>query len=153
MSETTADSTPAFILPELQPGRRAYLDGLGSDYEPAESWGFQDGADPARRQRAWVAQRARYGFDGRETWSLRTTMMELLYERLKMYLDLADSVINLDHYQFIFEGVAFTQRECIVLLIALAEDALHPDREERVSDEASGRFWTLWALIHPVMWW
>lgn len=153
MSETTADPTPASILPELQPGRRAYLDGLGSDYEPAESWGFQDGADPERRQRAWVAQRARYGFDGRETWSLKTTMIELFYERLKMYLDLANPVIDLDHHSFVFEGVELTQKECIALLISLAEDALRRDSEESISDRASERFWNLWALVHPVMWW
>ena len=37
------------------------------------------------RNKFWKEQRKKYGFDSRQIWNLDTTMVELLYERLKMY--------------------------------------------------------------------
>ena len=149
--EPSAESVPS-VLPELKPRRRAYLDGLNG-YEPVENWGLQDGADPAKRQRAWVAQRARYGFDSRSTWSLDTAMLELAYERLRMFRDLAPTVISLEYHKFEWLGATIDQGEAIDLLIGFAEDALDSEMDEPFSSKAADNFWSLWALVHRVMWW
>ena len=149
--EPSAESVPS-VLPELKPRRRAYLDDLNG-YEPVDTWGLQDGADPAKRQRAWVAQRARYGFDSRATWSLDTAVLELTYERLRMYRDIASTVISLETYKFEWLGDTVTQGKAIDLLIDLAEDALDSEIDEEFSAKAADNFWKLWAQVHRVMWW
>ena len=65
------------------PRRRAYLDRLG-DYTPADEYPTE--SDELGRR--VPVQRARYGFDERQTWSLDYTMVELLFERLCMFQDL-----------------------------------------------------------------
>lgn len=150
-TEPSPESAPS-VLPELKPGRRAYLDSLNG-YEPVETWGLQDGADPARRQRAWVAQRARYGFDSRVTWSLDTAMLELFYERLRMFRDLAPAVISLEYHKFQWLGTTINQGEAIDLLILFIEDALDAEMDEGITIRAAENFWALWAQVHQVMWW
>ena len=146
-----SDREPS-VLPELQPGRRAYLDSL-KNYKPMDSWGLQDGDDPEKRQRAWVAQRARYGFDSRATWSLDTAMLELFYERLRMYRDLAPTVISLEFHKFEWLGAPIDQAMALDLLIDFIEIALDSDMDEAISAKAATNFWTLWGQVHHVMWW
>lgn len=128
------------------PRRRAYLDRLG-DYTPADEYPHDDSPELSRRI---PVQRARYGFDERQTWSLDHTMVELLFERLCMLQDLnfwqrADGEICE------FEGETITRRWAIDELIRLGELILsgHTDRNREANAQ---RFWTLWATVHPWMW-
>lgn len=132
--------------PELKPlraPRRAYLDSL-KNYETTTDWG----KDGDKRNRRWQAQRTRYGFDDRQTWSLDYAMTELLYERLQMFLQFSDPVIDLDHHKFSFEDHEYTQREAIKELIRMGKKILQESEED-----LSPRFWLLWATVSPAMWW
>lgn len=126
--------------------RRAYLDGIDG-YEPTTSWTKPE----EDRQPRWAAQQARYGFDDRQTWSLNTAMVELLYERLQMYYTFASEHIDLDLHKFEFEGRELTQREAVLKLIQLG--AIILEDEELEGPSPTNRFWSLWTIVHPVMWW
>lgn len=67
------------------------------------------------RNLKWREQRRIYGFDERETWSLDTTFMYWLYERLMMFKEV--NCINLDFHKFNVNGKEMTQRECIDKMI------------------------------------
>lgn len=127
------------------PRRRAYLDRLG-DYTPADEYPTE--SDELGRR--VPVQRARYGFDERQTWSLDYTMVELLFERLCMFQDL-NFWQQTDGEICEFEGEKITKRWAIDELIRLGELILsgHTDRNREANAQ---RFWTLWATVHPWMW-
>lgn len=128
------------------PRRRAYLDRLG-DYTPADEYRHDDSPELNRRI---PVQRARYGFDERQTWSLDYTMVELLFERLQMFQDL-NFWQQTDGEICEFEGEKITKRWAIDELIRLGELILsgHTDNNREANAQ---RFWTIWATVHPWMW-
>lgn len=117
---------------------RKYLNNLKNYTSLTEKdWG----EDPRIEQ--WEKEKKEFGFDSRETWSLDTTMIELLYERLHMYLEKADPVI------VIREPV----RQAIEEILHLASIALDEEGDEEVSMEAADKLWKLWSENHRFMWW
>lgn len=134
-----------------------------------------------KRHELWKTEREKFGFDGRDTWSLDFKMTEMLYERLHMYLEKADKIVNLSYYTYDFEGKTYTQRELILEMISNAEtflkmeynaaDELKDDDFEKMSDEeidahmelygkmeieayeAKQRLWNIWAVVQHQMWW
>lgn len=126
--------------------RRAYLDCLG-DYTPADEYYHEDSPELNRRI---PVQRARYGFDERQTWSLDYTMVELLFERLQMFQDL-NFWQQTDGEICEFEGETITKRWAIDELIRLGKLILsgHIDNN---CDANAQRFWTIWATVHSSMW-
>lgn len=132
------------------------------------------------RHTLWKAEREKYGFDGRDTWSLDFTMTEMLYERLHLYMEKADGFVNLSYHTYEFEGKTYTQRELILEMIADAEtflkfeynavDELKNDYENMTDEEmdadlklsaeweikahkAKKRLWAIWAVVQHQMWW
>ena len=73
-------------------------------------------------------QKRVYGFDDRDTWNLNTTMVALLYERLKMY----DEVNNVDtSFHTVKHGNAtLTMQQVLDLMLELAEEVLTFDNSE-----------------------
>lgn len=133
-----------------------------------------------KRHEQWKAEREKFGFDGRDTWALDFTMTKMLYERLRMYLDKADEIVNLSYHTYEFEGKTYTQRELILEMIADAETFLKFEYnavEELQKDwdgmtekeidanvelsakyeikayEAKQRLWNIWATVQQQMWW
>jgi hypothetical protein len=53
-----------------------------------------------KRNKEFKKQIEIYGFSEVETWALDYTMDCLLYERLKMYMDTAPRIINMDYWKF-----------------------------------------------------
>ena len=51
---------------------------------------------PNGRQDRFDEERRRFGFDSRETWSLRDTMAGWVYSHLMMFLDIGGKVVNLE---------------------------------------------------------
>lgn len=150
-SESHSKDAPTRQLPQ----RRAYLDSLGPDYEPSTTWTNAPDGKEDERQRRWNAQQKRYGFDSRQTWSLDSAMVELLYERLQAYLILADQQINLEFHSVEFEGETLNQKEAIMKLLGYCREVLVPsyDDEDFQEERAAKQLWNLWAVLHPYMWW
>lgn len=150
---------------------RFYLDQIGyksiSDKILDENDPYNYNADRAKRI---IAEKEKYGFDYSDTWSLDRTMLEQLYERLKMYLFEADKIIDLSYHTYVFEDKEFNQKELIELMIQKAEKVLksgisdvddfvldydfdEEDRRERELVKEENDVWAIWSLVHREMWW
>lgn len=112
-----------------------------------------------KRNNIWKKQRKKYGgWDERATWNLNTFMTEQIYTWLKMYYKYANKQINLDFYKFTIDGKEFTERECILRIIADIEfwlknnDSLNQEKEKEADAKISNAYKMI-GIIFPVLWW
>ena len=127
---------------------RKYLDDIGVDL-----WlGLEDD----ERQERWGKEQEEYGFDERETWSLDHAFYCWLYERLKMYVERASKIVQLDFHKFEYEGEELTQQECIDRMIYGCEVYFAQEDEWNISEEDRkiiNDIAKIWAIVLPAMWW
>ena len=103
-----------------------YLEDLGIPLKDVGA-NFSDVND--KREKEWARKQEIYGFDERETWALDRYFIEWLYSHLKMYLERADDVIDLEFYKFKFENKEYTQKEAILFIIDACENFLLTESE------------------------
>ena len=129
---------------------RKYLDDIGIDY----SWVWKP--EGSERDEVFEKEREIYGFDSRETWSLDHVFYMWLYERLKMYIEYAGEIVDLNYHKFDFKEKEYTQLELINMMIERLEsyfkkeDLFVSSEEEYESVKEIGE---IWALVLPAMWW
>ena len=129
---------------------RKYLDDIGEDY----SWVWKP--EGSERDELFEKEREIYGFDSRETWSLDYVFYMWLYERLKMYIEYAGEIVNLNFHKFIYKEKEYTQLEFINMMIERLEsyfqkeDLFVSSEEEYEPIKEIGE---IWALVLPAMWW
>lgn len=124
---------------------RKYLNDLGASGTVPMS--TSDG-----RQAQWKEERDIYGFDERETWGLEYTMVELLYERIMMYKEIA--INDFDHHTIEVDGEEHTQGEWIDEIIKLSQEVIKDGDLGMIDTHGKKqRIWTIWKELHPVMWW
>lgn len=126
---------------------RKFLDDIGHD------WDFMSHEGDSPRSKKWEQEKETFGFSSVETWNLDTTMVALLYERVKMYMDV--SMVDLTCHQFEIDGVSRTQDECIRELLRLCEIILTDDYDLEYDEalEAQRKIWIIWSNIACAMWW
>lgn len=126
---------------------RKYLDDICVTERP-DTWNRDDG-----RQHQWEEERAVYGFDERETWSLNYSFYLWLYERLKRFVDVCS--IDLDYHKFKYNGNEYTQRQLINMMLERLEFSFKPEYND--FDEAQYSYVSeiekIWAVVLPAMWW
>lgn len=129
---------------------RKYLDDIGEDY----SWVWKP--EGSERDELFEKEREIYGFDSRETWSLDYVFYMWLYERLKMYIEYAGEIVNLNFHKFVYKEKEYTQLELINMMIERLEsyfkkgDLFVSSEEEYEPIKEIGE---IWALVLPAMWW
>jgi len=129
---------------------RKYLDDIGEDY----SWVWKP--EGSERDELFEKEREIYGFDSRETWSLDYVFYMWLYERLKMFVEYAGEIVNLNFHKFIYKEKEYTQLELINMIIERLEfyfekgDSFDLSEEEYEFIKEIGE---IWALVLPAMWW
>lgn len=128
--------------------RRKYLYGLADDYISIRDIDIEK---PSVRKRL-EKQRKRYGFDERETWNLDYHILELLYERLRMYKDVASDIIDMTYRTYEYKGKEYNQEQILNRLINLSETVLSDDHGFEILPEEN-EFWELWAKFHNLFWW
>ena len=118
-----------------------------------------------KRKKRLAKQRKKYGFDEVDTWSLENTFYYWLYERLKMYMKVADPVVDLNFHKFEYKSKTYTQRELILKLIDLLKENILArgnwykiDNEEIPAffdryNERTKEICEIWGIILPTMWW
>ena len=118
-----------------------------------------------KRKKRLAKQRKKYGFDEVETWSLENTFYYWLYERLKMYMKVADPVVDLNFHKFEYKSKTYTQKELILKLIdLLKENILARENWYKIDNEEIPVFFDrynertkeiceIWGIILPAMWW
>ena len=104
----------------------------------------------------WEEERRVYGFDERETWSLDFAFYEWLYERLMMFRDRAENIIDLDYSRFQYNGQEYTQRQLIDMMlkrlrIVLTEENPYGERMEKW--DYIHEIEKIWGVVLPAMWW
>ena len=128
--------------------RRKYLDEIGC-VDRWDMWKYRKNA------KELAEQRAIYGFDERETFSLQETFYQWLYERLKMYREVGGVVVDLTFHKFEWKGEERSQLEMIDLLIKELEWALVG--KANIYDDGDCKrlieIGEMWAIILPAMWW
>jgi len=129
---------------------RKYLDDIGEDY----SWVWEP--EGSERDELFEKEREIYGFDSRETWSLDYVFYMWLYERLKMFVEYAGEIVNLNFHKFVYKEKEYTQLELINMMIERLEfyfekgDSFDLSEEEYEFIKEIGE---IWALVLPAMWW
>lgn len=118
---------------------RKYLEDAGIEVFPENEIDPKD-----NRAERWREQQDKYGFDDRSTWSLDTTMLQLLYERTKMFLEV--NIIDTEYHHFEYNGEDYTQEQLIQMMLKNIEDHSKNEEVELVA-------WDIWAIIHRAMWW
>lgn len=138
-------------IPEMSNSGHAYLDELGMNILPYSHFNPND-----ERAEEWKIQHQIYGFDETETWSLDSTFYAWLYEHLRMYVDKADRVVNLNFHQFDWKGQRYSQLELINEILERIRFFFSDSYDEFNSEmdfEYIHEIGELWTLILPAMWW
>ena len=155
--------------------KHKYLNDLGISSDEVSIFNTTD-IDKLGRQDRFYEERNKYGFDSRETWGLYFTAAGWLYSHLKMFLEEASEIVNLDYYKFTVprlveitdreddarcyyrvEPTEMTQKEAIEMMIDYLEFTIkHCDdmdeNEVRANEKAASAFETF-GIVFPAMWW
>lgn len=133
---------------------RYYIDKLGIEFKDTPQGWNQDDS----RQIYWEKERNKYGFDERETWSLRYTMDLLLYERLCKFKEYASECIDFTFHKFKYEYEILTQEECIDRMIEglkleLTLDEFDEKRKCEKVKKLINDVYKIYALCKNSLWW
>lgn len=100
-------------------------------------------------------QREIYGFDARETWDMRTSFYEWLYERLMMFVEVGGEVVNLNFHKFEYNGATYTQIELINKILELIRFYFSDEYDDYDEEHIlkTSEICNMWSIIIPAMWW
>ena len=137
-------------IPQMSNSGHAYLDELEGEALPYSYYHPED-----RRADNWLKEREVCGFDSTETWALESTFYSWLYEHLRMYVDHASGIVNLDFHEFIYKGTTYTQIEIIEMILVRIRFYFSEDFDFLEEDDIAyvKEIGELWALVLPAMWW
>lgn len=123
---------------------RKFLDDLNTE----GTWNmFEPGKD--KREEQWSKEKEIYGFDSRDTWNLDSTMIELLYERLKLYKEV--TIVELKARDHTINNVTKNAEEWVDKLLELCEEYITTDHFVKETNDSE--IWGIWAVISSSIWW
>lgn len=129
---------------------RKYLDELDSN----GTWNMTNPTD--ERNSLWEKQQEEYGFDERDTWNLDHTMLELLYERIKMFIEVSE-IMNHDLNKVTVDGEELPFPEVVDNLLELCETVIRNNNtfEMGLDEQAEieKKIWSIWAQTFQSFWW
>lgn len=136
-----------------------YLKDAGFD---KEAWGDTLPKNDNRRPK-WAKERKTYGFDERETWSLKDQSLYWLYEHIKMYKEVA--YIDLGYWKFDVNGEELTHGQVLDRILEKIELYYNVNGAfvKKFSEDTTlwlklqpifaKEIWELWGIVFPGMWW
>lgn len=94
----------------------------------------------------------------RDTWDLCSYSWDWLVPRIKMYKNACKDKIILygdEANHFEFEGKTYSQGELIDMMIECADKAAgwYDLTSSVEQQDAAYKFWKIWAIVFPAMWW
>lgn len=103
----------------------------------------------------WDDEKEKYGFASYETWNMDTAFYGWLYEHLKMFLAIAEDVVDLNYHKFTFNDKEYTQKELINKMIHGCEIAIKKDWYNMTEDECYEveNVSKIWSIVINSMWW
>lgn len=134
---------------------RKILDELGAQGAQG-TWNMVEDTD--ERHSAWALERDVYGFDSRDTWSLDSTMMELLYERLVMFKKRSYDMVDLSSSFVKIDGEVRSVDNVLDELIELSRTVIVNGNSSDSMDEAevhavAKKVWSIWTQAFQRFWW
>lgn len=114
------------------------------------------------RRPKWAEERKTYGFDERETWSLKETFLTWLYERIMMYKEVSDT--DFSYWTFDYKGETLSHGQALDRILENIRVYYDVDGAGIKRFGSNIELWNnrarllreigeLWALILPGMWW
>lgn len=104
--------------------------------------------------KVWEQEQKIYGFDSREVITLDITMIEILYERLKMFLEYAQEK-ELKANTRIVHGNEMTHGEIIDKIINNCTYILKNDNGSGLNEKINkmkSDIWYYWSIIQNITW-
>lgn len=115
-----------------------------------EIFGYYDDTDD--RHRRWDNQIKEYGFCDIETWDLDKAFAQIIYERLMMYLECADDVVDLRQHTIEVLGAELTLKDAIEFTIWECKKAIKATNPD-VYIKAMDIVWQMMSKMHGHLWW
>ncbi len=131
--------------------KHKYLSDIGLDIKNTPYGWCEDVGD--KRERNWQRERYTYGFDQRETWSLDLTLICIIYERLKMYDDVTNGVINKDFHIFNYNDTEYTQQQLIDIALDKCKKYLLGEDDDFENINNVSDVFDILKLIWRSLWW
>jgi len=132
-------------LPKQYGQKNKYLNDIGVSL----NYGI---SEDDTRQDEWRKEREIYGFDERDTWGLDSTMIMLLYERVKYFVEFAP--VDLTVNEITIDDETKTLEEWLAKLTNTCE--IYLDQEFAGFDtlyKYQYEIWTIWRSVSGFMWW
>ena len=156
---------------------RKYLKeiGINEDHWPETIYTSAKSKVRDFREKEYKKYYEEVGVNPADTWNLSTTAMMWLYERLVEYRKQTEGRINLEFHTFEVDGIDYTQKQLLDDLIEIAECILcepenisiksevwdrlvnnkywHERSNDNFINDLEARFWKIWSIVFPAMWW
>lgn len=156
---------------------RKYLKeiGVNEEYWPETVYTSANSKVRDFREKEYKKYYEEVGVNPADTWNLSTTAMMWLYERLVEYRKQTEGRINLEFHTFEVDGIDYTQKQLLDDLIEMAECILcepeniviesevwnrlvnnkywHERSNDNFINDLEKRFWKIWSIVFPAMWW
>ena len=156
---------------------RKYLKeiGINEDHWPETVYTSAKSEVRDFREKEYKKYYEEVGVNPADTWNLSTTAMMWLYERLVEYRKQTEGRINLEFHTFEVDGIDYTQKQLLDDLIEMAECILcepeniviesevwnrlvnnkywHERSNDNFINDLEARFWKIWSIVFPAMWW
>lgn len=130
---------------------RKFLNDIGvKDKDLPWKWNPKDSRLPE-----WRSERKEYGFDERDTWTLRYTLTILTYERLMMFRNITkDMFVQEDPLmEYEFEGEKIYQYQAIERILNGFREYLKDSDNMSYDQTEYIKCWALLGVIMPGLWW
>lgn len=156
---------------------RKYLKeiGVNEDHWPETVYTSANSKVRDFREKEYKKYYEEVGVNPADTWNLSTTAMMWLYERLVEYRKQTEGRINLEFHTFEVDDKKYTQKQLLDDLIEMAECILcepeniviesevwnrlvnnkywHERSNDNFINDLEKRFWKIWSIVFPAMWW
>ena len=126
---------------------------MGRKYLEDAGIAFEFDLEGDSREKKWEEERKVYGFDERETWSLKESFKIWLFERLSRYNEV--NIIDTSTHKFNYKEQEITFQDCIDrMLEGLRLDLTLSDQAERdLNKEKIEDVLPLFNLCFEYLWW
>ena len=115
-----------------------------------EIFGYYDHNDERREH--WDKQIEEYGFSEVETWDLDKAFAQIIYERLMMYLEYADNVVDLSQSTIQVLNAELTLKDAIEFTIWECKKAIKTTDPD-IYTKAMDIVWQMMSKMHRHLWW
>lgn len=152
--------------------KHKYLDDIGVEYKHLFPYLYEEENEKFNidTREFFRKDYETYGFTSNETWDLDNTFYKWIYERVKRFVEVSGTTVDLNYHKFTFKEKEYTQLELINAMLERIEYYFDEDAFDNKVDEyrkqgmsildADNKAYEpimeigeIWAILLPYMWW